>query len=155
MLRPVSINSHEKGVLKNNQTRMLWISIASWMCRTTLRYPVQVYSRRVWKYIFKITFNRQVIGRETVTIELIVPAWAVVTWLQAETTLLATQLGGHVKGDLLPLYSMNNDVLLWGDWLSCDPLRGPHDSQSPHIKKHLCPILWQLWFICHKYIHTI
>ena len=42
------------------------------------------------------------------------------------------------------LYGMNNYVLIWGDWLSCDPLRGPHDSQSPHIRKHLCPILWRL-----------
>ena len=54
-----------------------------------------------------------------------------------------------------PLYGMNNYVLIWGDWLSCDPLRGSHDSQSPHIRKHLCPILWQLWIICHKIIHTI
>ena len=72
------------------------------------------------------------------------------------------------------LYGMNNYVLIWGDWLLCDPLkgshdsqsphiywlscdslRGSHDSQSPHIRKHLCPILWQLWFICHKIIHTI
>ena len=29
------------------------------------------------------------------------------------------------------------------------------DSQSPHIRTHLCPILWQLCFICHKIIHTI
>ena len=61
-----------------------------------------------------------------------------------------------------PLYGMNNNVLIWGDWLSCDsphdsqsphiwgdwlscdPLRGSHDSQSPHIRKHLYPILWQL-----------
>ena len=28
-------------------------------------------------------------------------------------------------------------------------------AQSPHIRKHLYPILWQLWFICHKFIHTI
>ena len=49
-----------------------------------------------------------------------------------------------------PLYGMNNYVLIWGDWLSCDPLRGSHDSQSPHIREHLCPILWQRWFICHK-----
>ena len=48
-----------------------------------------------------------------------------------------------------------NYVLIWGDWLSCDPLRGSYDSQSPHIRKHLCPILWQLWFICHKFIHTL
>ena len=52
-----------------------------------------------------------------------------------------------------PLYGMNNYVHIWGDWLSRDPLRGSHDSQSPHIRKHLCPILWQLWFICHKIIH--
>ena len=32
---------------------------------------------------------------------------------------------------------------------------GYHDSQPPHIRKHLCPILRQLWFICHKFIHTI
>ena len=43
-----------------------------------------------------------------------------------------------------PLYGMNNYVLKWGDWLSCDPLRGSHDSQSPHIRKHLRTILWQL-----------
>ena len=43
-----------------------------------------------------------------------------------------------------PLYGMNNYVLIWGDWLSCDPLKGSHDSRSPHIRKHLCPILWQL-----------
>ena len=39
-----------------------------------------------------------------------------------------------------PLYGMNNYVLIWGDWLSCDPLRGPHDSQSPHI--------WGDWLSC-------
>ena len=27
-----------------------------------------------------------------------------------------------------PLYGMNNYVLIWGDWLSCNPLRGSHDS---------------------------
>ena len=64
-----------------------------------------------------------------------------------------------------PLYGMNNYVLIWGDWppcdplrgshdiqsphiwgdwLSCDRLRGSHDGQSPHIRKHLCPILWLL-----------
>ena len=31
------------------------------------------------------------------------------------------------------LYGMNNYVLIWGDWLSCDPLRGSHDSRSPHV----------------------
>ena len=43
-----------------------------------------------------------------------------------------------------PLYGMNNYVLIWDDWLSCDTLRGSHDSRSPHIMEHLCPILWQL-----------
>ena len=32
-----------------------------------------------------------------------------------------------------PLYGMNNYVHIWGDWLSCDPLRRSHDSQSPKI----------------------
>ena len=39
-----------------------------------------------------------------------------------------------------PLYGMNNYVLIWEDWLSCDPLRGSHDSQSPHI--------WDDWLSC-------
>ena len=53
---------------------------------------------------------------------------------------------GHMKA---------NHPICEGDWLSYDPLRGLHDSQAPHIRKHLRPILWQLWFICHKFIHTI
>ena len=40
-----------------------------------------------------------------------------------------------------PLYGMNNYVLIWGDWLSCDPLRGSHDSQSPTYKGKLVPHL--------------
>ena len=64
-------------------------------------------------------------------------------------------VNGYLKVIYHPLYDMNNYVLIWGDWLLCDPLRGSHDSQAPHIRKHLCPILWQLWFICHKFIHTI
>ena len=39
----------------------------------------------------------------------------------------------HLKVIYHPLYAMNIYVLIWGDWLSCDPLRGSHDSQSPHI----------------------
>ena len=39
-----------------------------------------------------------------------------------------------------PLYGMNNYVLIWGDWLSCDPHRGSHDSQSTHI--------WGDWLSC-------
>ena len=68
---------------------------------------------------------------------------------------LATSIHNHssryemLKVIYRPLYGMNNYVLIWGDWLSCDPLRGSHD------RKHLCPILWQLLFICHKFIHTI
>ena len=38
-----------------------------------------------------------------------------------------------VKGD-----GMNNYVLIWGDWLSCDPLRASHDSQSPSCRKIKC-----------------
>ena len=39
------------------------------------------------------------------------------------------------------LYGMNKYVLIWGDWLSCDPLRGSHDSRSPHIWRWLV-IMW-------------
>ena len=42
-------------------------------------------------------------------------------------------IGIELKVIYHPLYGMNNDVLIWGDWLSCDPLRGSHDSQSRHI----------------------
>ena len=31
-------------------------------------------------------------------------------------------------------------MIAWGDWLSCDTLRGSHDSQSPHI--------WGDWLSC-------
>ena len=66
---------------------------------------------------------------------------------------LQEEEGEWLKVIYHPLYGMNNYI--WGDWLPCDSLRGSHDSQSPHIRKHLCPILWQLWSICHKIIHTI
>ena len=60
-----------------------------------------------------------------------------------------------------PLYCMNNYVLIWGDWLSCDPLRGSHDSQSPHIfnaprwslaspNRHLTILRLILHFILHR-----
>ena len=42
-----------------------------------------------------------------------------------------------------PLYGMNNYVLIWGDWLSCDPLRGSHDSQSSHESQS--PHIWGDW----------
>ena len=60
-----------------------------------------------------------------------------------------------LKGIYHPLYSMNNFVtnksklpqdgaqkcfLIWGDWLSRDPLIESHDSQSPHI--------WGDWLSC-------
>ena len=38
------------------------------------------------------------------------------------------------------LYGLNNYVLIWGDLLSCDPLRGSHDSQPAHI--------WGDWLSC-------
>ena len=40
-----------------------------------------------------------------------------------------------------PVYGINNYVLIWGDWLSCDPLRGSHDSQSPPYMGWLA-IMW-------------
>ena len=51
-----------------------------------------------------------------------------------------------------PLYGMNNYVLIWGDWISCDPLGGSHDSQSPHIRKHSCPTLIYLLQIYSCYL---
>ena len=48
---------------------------------------------------------------------------------------------GILKVIYHPLYGKNNNVLIWGDWLSCDSLRESHDSQSSHLRKHLCPIL--------------
>ena len=44
-----------------------------------------------------------------------------------------------IWGDWLscdPLESHDSQSLphIWGDWLLCDPLRGSHDSQSPHIR---------------------
>ena len=29
---------------------------------------------------------------------------------------------------------IENHTHIWDDWLACDPLRGSHDSQSPHIR---------------------
>ena len=34
-----------------------------------------------------------------------------------------------------PLYGMNNYVLIWGDWLSCVPLRGSHDNFDLFVTK--------------------
>ena len=34
-----------------------------------------------------------------------------------------------------------NHPIYGGDWLSCDPLRGSHDSQSSHIRKTPVPHL--------------
>ena len=44
-----------------------------------------------------------------------------------------TSIGNKIRANIIkviyhPLYGMNNYVLIWGDWLSCDPLRGSHDS---------------------------
>ena len=49
-----------------------------------------------------------------------------------------------------------NHPIYGGDWLSCDSLRGSHDSQSPLIRKHLCPILWQtLIYLSQIYFYYI
>ena len=48
-------------------------------------------------------------------------------------------IGKNLKVIYHPLYGMDNYVLIWGDWLSCDPLRGSHDSQSPHIRNTCAP----------------
>ena len=61
-------------------------------------------------------------------------------------------IGYHVT--LSEGHMIANHPIHGGDRLSCDSLRGSHDSHSPHIREHLCPFLWQLWFICHKIIHT-
>ena len=50
-------------------------------------------------------------------------------------------IGYHVT--LSEGHMIANHPIYGGDWLSC-PLRRSHDSQSPHIRKHLCPILLQL-----------
>ena len=34
----------------------------------------------------------------------------------------------------MPQYGEQVFPYIGGDWLSCDPLRGSHDSQSPHIR---------------------
>ena len=53
-----------------------------------------------------------------------------------------------------PLYGMNNYVLIWGDWLSCDPLSGSHDSRSPQetLVPHLVATLIYLSQIHSYYI---
>ena len=61
----------------------------------------------------------------------------------------------HLKVIYHPLYGMNNDVLIWGDWLTRDPFRGSHDSQSPHIWDDCAPACGYFRFICHKIIHTL
>ena len=47
-------------------------------------------------------------------------------------------IGYHVT--LSEGHMIANHPIFGSDWLSCDPLRGSHDNQSPHIRKHLCPI---------------
>ena len=39
---------------------------------------------------------------------------------------------------------------IWGDWLSCDPLRGSHDSQWPHIRTYIV-IPYKGWYITFKH----
>ena len=40
-----------------------------------------------------------------------------------------------------PLYGMNNYVLIWGDRLSCDPIRGSQDHPITPYKETLVPHL--------------
>ena len=42
-------------------------------------------------------------------------------------------IGYHVT--LSEGHKIANHPIYGGDWLLCDPLRGSHDSQSPHIKQ--------------------
>ena len=44
-------------------------------------------------------------------------------------------IGYHVH--LSESHMIANHPIYGVDWLSCDPLRGSHDSQSPHIRKHI------------------
>ena len=60
-----------------------------------------------------------------------------------------------------------NHPIYGGDWLSCvwgcvgvisyhvTLSRGSHDSQSPHIRKHLCPILWQQIYLSQNYSYYV
>ena len=41
-------------------------------------------------------------------------------------------IGYHVT--LCKGHMIANHTHIWGDWLSCDPLRGSQDIQSPHIR---------------------
>ena len=54
-----------------------------------------------------------------------------------------------------PLYGMNNYVLIWGDWLSCDPLRWSHDSQSPHKETLVPHLVATLIYLSQKYSYYI
>ena len=44
-----------------------------------------------------------------------------------------------------PLYGMNNDVLIWGDWLSCDPLRGSHEEEEEEEEESLFNRKYMVW----------
>ena len=49
-----------------------------------------------------------------------------------------------------------NHPIYEGDWLSCDPLGWSHDSQAPHIRKHLCPqLVATLIYLSHNYSYHI
>ena len=56
-------------------------------------------------------------------------------WSQKNVRLniLSNSIMNSLKVIYHPLYGMNNYVLIWGDWLSCELFRGSDDSQSPHI----------------------
>ena len=65
-------------------------------------------------------------------------------------------VGENLKVIYHPLYGMNNYVLIWDDWLSCDPLRGSHDSQSPPYKETLVPhLVTTLIYLSQNYSYYI
>ena len=35
--------------------------------------------------------------------------------------------------------TLSEGHMIANHWLTCDPLRWSHDSQSPHIRQHVCP----------------
>ena len=59
-----------------------------------------------------------------------------------------------INGDLI-WYGLNNYVLLWSDWLSCDPLRWSHDSQSPHKETLVPHLVATLIYLSQNYSYYI
>ena len=66
---------------------------------------------------FLLTWLVGIVSWETVLYDYLMPSW------------ISLKVIYHL------LYGMSNYVLIWGDWLSCDPLRGSHDKETlvPHL----------------------